>query len=171
MMLAEARPAYQYPVRPTRRQMRKTGQRTAAGVKRRSAAAAKTRYVLAWLVAVALALGVASRFALAAKLTVDIAALNKQLAQVQAENEQLQLQIAALKSPARIEQIATTRLGMVRPTVTRPILATGDAAAPAAAAVTGQTEGRPAATGSWIASVQRWLARLVRLGLAEAKGL
>lgn len=171
MMLAEARPAYQYPVRPVRRQVRKAARRTAPKVERRPAAAAKSRYVLVWLVAVALTLGVASRFALAAKLTVDIAALNKQLAQVQAENEQLQLQVASLKSPARIEQIATARLGMIRPTVTRPIVVPSAEKAPVTAAASVRSESQQSAAGSWIVSVQRWLARLVRLGLAEARGL
>lgn len=171
MILAEARPAYQYPVRPAKRQMRKPAPRRVAAVKRRSAVTAKTRYILVWLVAVALALGLASRFALAAKLTVDIAALNKQLAEAQAENEQLQLQIAELKSLARIEQIASTRLGMVRPAETRPIVANGGTAAPATVALAGTGDNRTAGAGGWIASVQRWLTRLIRAGLAEAKGL
>jgi len=50
-----------------------------------------------------------------AKTAVEINQAKKQLANVQNENEQLQLQIMNLTSLDRIEQVARNNMGMVRP--------------------------------------------------------
>lgn len=168
MILAEARPAYEYSVKPAPRRTPTVAQPARRAV-RRPAASPKTRYIVFWLVAVFLALGLASRFALAAKLTVDIGGLNKQLAALQAENQQLQLQASELKSLSRIEQVATTRLGMIRPTEARPLVVTGGQAT--TASVVADVSSPAGAQGGWIATVQRWLTKLITTGRAAAKGL
>lgn len=169
MILAEARPAYDYQVKPEQRPTPKTVASAGRAVRKHAAVSSKTRYVVFWLLAVMLALGIASRFAVGAKMNIDIAALDKQLAEVQTENEQLQLQIAELKSLARVEAAATTRLGMVRPTETRALV-TGNQTA-TTAMVAADVGNNTKTDGGWIASVQRWLTNLIHTGRAEAKGL
>lgn len=66
----------------------------------------------------------------------DLVQMKAQAAQLEKENEALKLDIAKLKSPQRIQQIATSELGMVQPQNAYY----ASAAAPAAAAAKRQPQ-------------------------------
>lgn len=46
----------------------------------------------------------------------ELARLKKEISTLQQANERLQLEVARLRSPEHVAQVATTRLGMVKPT-------------------------------------------------------
>lgn len=46
----------------------------------------------------------------------ELAQLKKEISTLQQANERLQLEVARLKSPEHVAQVATTKLGMVKPT-------------------------------------------------------
>lgn len=173
MVLAEAKPNYQRSINPATPAMheplRRPAVQTAPVVKKRARVSPKTRYVIVWLIGVVLALGLASRFAYAATLSADIRGLEQQLAQTVSENGQLKVQVAELQSLAHIEQVATTRLGMVKPGEARPVIA-ADPAAVAVASLIDDSGSAPGG-GGWLDSLQKWFTQLIRTGRAQAKGL
>ncbi|AVX21042.1 MULTISPECIES: cell division protein FtsL [Carboxydocella] len=71
-----------------------------------------------------LGLVAAYRYAMLAQAGYRLDQLQKQLALAEAENQQLQMQVDQLKSLQRIEAIATTKLGMVRPDGTQMVAVT-----------------------------------------------
>ncbi|HHY38847.1 MAG TPA: hypothetical protein GX507_07990, partial [Clostridia bacterium] len=79
-------------------------------MRRKHKGASDTIICVAILVALALAL--TARYAAIAKINFEISQLDKDLAELRAENERLEIQISRLSSLKRIEEIATNRLGM-----------------------------------------------------------
>lgn len=76
---------------------------------------AVTAYIAVWVVAVLSALLLVSRYSAMATVTYQIADMKRQIAQMDDQNESLERQVAELKRPERIMQIAVTQLGMVAP--------------------------------------------------------
>lgn len=83
----------------------------------------------------------------------DILLLQKRLAELEAENQRLQLQVVGLTSPDRIEQLARERLGMVRPEVARVLPEGVPAVAQSPAPVPVEV--------SWYGKMRTFLTRLV----------
>jgi cell division protein FtsL len=67
------------------------------------------------VIAVAIALSVISRYAAIARTGYEIAELKRTVATLEKEHEVLELTVASLKAPGRIQEIATSRLGMQLP--------------------------------------------------------
>lgn len=88
----------------------------------------------------------------------EIVALKKQLADLQAENERLQVQVVKLTAPDRIEQLATERLGMVRPVEGRLLVAEP---VPSAVA-TGGVPAKMATASSWLRQGYAFLEHLIQ---------
>ncbi|MEW6547381.1 MAG: cell division protein FtsL [Bacillota bacterium] len=82
-----------------------------------------------------------------------ILALQKEVQALQAENERLQLGVLRLSSPARVEQVAREKLGMVPVEVARTIPAPASVLAEAA---------EPRVTASWLEQVFSFLAGLLQ---------
>jgi cell division protein FtsL len=76
---------------------------------------AKVRYVLSLILVFALGLSVVVRYASMVELNYQINKEKSQLNELVRETETLKVKLAELKSYDRIEQIALTRLGMLRP--------------------------------------------------------
>lgn len=70
-------------------------------------------FIALWIVVVAGALALVSRYAAMATTTYQMSDMKRQIAQVAEQNETLERQVAELKRPERIMEIAQTRLGMV----------------------------------------------------------
>lgn len=75
----------------------------------------KVLYVTLWAMVVASSVALASRYAAMAAVGYRMDGIRVQAAALDRENEQLRAQVAGLKSPTRIEEIATRKLGMIRP--------------------------------------------------------
>ena len=60
-------------------------------------------------------MAVTVRSGISASRGYELVAIQQQIQQVEQENERLRIEIARLKSPQRIEQIATDELGMEVP--------------------------------------------------------
>ncbi|MEW6399446.1 MAG: septum formation initiator family protein [Bacillota bacterium] len=85
-----------------------------------------------------------------------ILALEKELRALQADNERLQLAVLRLDSPARVEQVARDKLGMVPVREARVVTAAPDQV----------REVQPPVTVSWLERVASYLA-----GLLEGRGV
>lgn len=118
---------------------------------------------------VALALALTARYAAIAKINFEISQLDKELAELRAENERLEIQISRLSSLKRIEEIATNRLGMKKPQEVRtlaynPSLSDGQMTAQADdAALNAQHTERRAGNNTFLAGIVDWL-----IGIAYA---
>ena len=75
----------------------------------------KVLYLTLWAMVVASSVALASRYAAMAAIGYRMDAIQAQAAALDRENEQLRAQVAVQKSPTRIEEIATRKLGMIRP--------------------------------------------------------
>jgi cell division protein FtsL len=73
------------------------------------------RYFLMVVITVAIALSLTGRYAAVARAGYEIAKLKYTVAVLEKENEALQLAVANLKAPGRVQEIATSRLGMQLP--------------------------------------------------------
>lgn len=62
-----------------------------------------------------LALGVGMQYAALAKTEISLNLARSRLEELKRQSDWLETQLASMTSPARIEELATTRLGMVRP--------------------------------------------------------
>jgi cell division protein FtsL len=171
MVLAETKLDYQrsYAPAPEAALPRRTVV-TPPAVKQRVRTSPRARYMVKWAVCVLIALTLASRFAYAATLSANIRGLEQQLAQATAENGQLKVQAAELQSLARIEQVATTKLGMVKPESSRAVAAP-QTTSTTVASLTSQDQTQHTAAGGWFTSLQRWWTQLINTGRAQAKGL
>ncbi len=121
-----------------------------------------------WIMAVFLGLGVVQRHAETARVGYDLAALEAQAAALEEENHALKVRVASLESPGRIYQIATSKLGMVRPKGFEV------AAVPSASGVALSQPGSfpEIPSGNWLAkAAQRLLVVLAGPARAEAKGM
>ncbi|HHV80000.1 MAG TPA: cell division protein FtsL [Firmicutes bacterium] len=68
-----------------------------------------------------LALGVGVQYTALARAEISLDSARSRLQELKRQADWLETQLASLTSPARIEQVATTKLGMVRPTEVREI--------------------------------------------------
>lgn len=94
-------------VKPQKPQVRKIAARPDAGLRRRCL------QLIGLVVAVAMLIAVHSEAII--RSGYDLVEMKAQAAKLEKENEALRLDIAKLKSPQRIQQIATGELGMVLP--------------------------------------------------------
>lgn len=76
---------------------------------------AKNRCLTVLIFLAALAMFVAMQSSTIVGSGYELVQMKAQVARIEKENEQLRLDIAKLKSPQRIQQIATSQLGMVKP--------------------------------------------------------
>ena len=76
---------------------------------------AVTAYIAVLVVMVLGALVMVSQYSAMASVSYQIADMKRQITAVDEQNEALEKQVAELKRPDRIMEIATTRLGMVSP--------------------------------------------------------
>jgi len=67
------------------------------------------------IVGVALGLAFLAQFAVTARLGYQNESLDQQINQLSRENSELELKIEELGSLARIEEVATQKLGMIKP--------------------------------------------------------
>ncbi|HHT71657.1 MAG TPA: hypothetical protein GX016_08845 [Firmicutes bacterium] len=82
-----------------------------------------TAYGLFVAVAVGLVLLYVAQYAYVAQLNLRLNRAEKQLAQIQIQNEQLEQQASELRSLRRVEEEAKTRLGMQKPETVRTVRA------------------------------------------------
>jgi len=117
-----------------------------------------------------LGLVAAYRYAMLAQTGYRLDQLQKQLALAEAENQQLQMQVNQLQSLQRIEQIATTKLGMVRPEGAQMVAVTVPAQAEPAPATPVPDHASPVASAAQTIqhSLTEFIAQ-IRKGTAEAK--
>jgi len=83
----------------------------------RSQNRSRKKILLLGLVLLAIVLAFGKTF-LAVQLVIkgyELDALKREITTMQRDNERLQLEVARLKAPERVAQVATTRLGMVEP--------------------------------------------------------
>jgi cell division protein FtsL len=74
-----------------------------------------SRYFLMVVITVAIALTITGRYAAVARAGYEIAKLKYTVATLEKENDVLQLAVANFKAPGRVQEIATSRLGMQLP--------------------------------------------------------
>lgn len=101
-------------------QMQHSSQAVAPRPRRRHARMGWLAYVLfaaAWLSVVSTAIFLVSRHAEIAQMAYRVGDLQREISLVEDENVRLRAQTSELKSLSRIEKIATTKLGMVKPGV------------------------------------------------------
>lgn len=113
------------------------------------------------LLAIALAFG---KTLLAVQLVIkgyELDALKQEISTMQRDNERLQLEVARLKAPERVAQVATTRLGMVEPVAGQLYYVPGKAFPGQQVQVAAE---QPGGKGAEIATPARrsWLAALSR---------
>lgn len=120
--------------------------------------------ILCVAILVALALALTARYAAIAKINFEISRLDKDLAELRAENERLEIQISRLTSLERIEEIAMNKLGMKKPQEIRTLACDRSPSAGQVAAradeMTPMTEGddKGRAVGStFLAGIVDWL--------------
>lgn len=90
-----------------------------------------------------------------------ILAGQKQLQELEAENQRLQLRVWELTSPDRIEKIARERLGMVRPQAARVLEAgAGERLASTEPGEADRAPGTAAGKRGWLREAQGWLREL-----------
>lgn len=121
-----------------------------------------------WFLAVFIGLVVVQRYAEMAKVGYDLSDLEAQAAAMEEENHVLKISVANLESPGRIYQIATTKLGMVRPKgfeVAAVTAGPGLAVNQDSSVPEGSSESRLVKAG------KRLLSALAGPGRAEAKGV
>lgn len=75
----------------------------------------RSRCQMLFVTVAVLAMAVTVRSGISASRGYELVAIQQQIQQVEQENERLRIEIARLKSPQRIEQIATDELGMEVP--------------------------------------------------------
>lgn len=98
--------------------MQQSFQVTSPRPRRRTARFGWVVYVLfavAWLSVVSTAVFLVSRHAQIAQMAYQVGDLQKEIRQVEEENVRLRAQASELRSLSRIEEIATTKLGMIKP--------------------------------------------------------
>ena len=74
-----------------------------------------SRYFITVVLVVAVALFIIGRHAEIARTSYEIAKLKYTVAKLEKENEALQISVASLKAPGRVQEIAVARLGMQLP--------------------------------------------------------
>lgn len=74
-----------------------------------------SRYFFTVLVAVVIALSLTNRYTAIARSNFEIANIKTNIASLEKEHVALELNVASLKSPGRMQGIATSRLGMQLP--------------------------------------------------------
>jgi cell division protein FtsL len=73
------------------------------------------RYFFMVIIVVAIAISITGRYAEIARTNYEIAKLKYAVAKLEKENEAMQINVASLKAPGRVQQIAVSRLGMQLP--------------------------------------------------------
>lgn len=133
---------------------------------RKTAAGAEILKAYLGCLAVAFVLAVALSWSCStsARLGYRIDELQAKLARLQDDNEKLSFELAGLQSMARVEEEATTRLGMVRPEYVR-VGATGLSSQAAATSGSAASVGSAVVAGS-AASPAEATARVIELGPA-----
>lgn len=100
-----------------------------------------SRYFVMVLITVAVALSITGRYAAIARSGYEIAEIKTKVASLEKEHAALELNVASLKSPGRVQGIATTKLGMQLPDKVYYASATNAAPKKAATNETARTPG------------------------------